>query len=42
MGEDRAMRFGSVCSGIGAPECAWASLGWRIAFVDSIAEREAA
>jgi len=30
------MRFGSVCSGIGAPEHAWLSLGWRCAFVSEI------
>jgi DNA (cytosine-5)-methyltransferase 1 len=28
--------FGSVCSGIGAPEMAWGSLGWRCAFVSEI------
>jgi DNA (cytosine-5)-methyltransferase 1 len=28
--------FGSVCSGIGAPECAWQDLGWRHAFASEI------
>ena len=27
-----ALRFASVCSGIGAPECAWQPLGWECAF----------
>ena len=27
------LTFGSVCSGIGAPECAWQPLGWRPAFL---------
>jgi DNA (cytosine-5)-methyltransferase 1 len=31
------MVIGSVCSGIGAPECAWHSLGWRNAFMAEIA-----
>jgi DNA (cytosine-5)-methyltransferase 1 len=30
------MRVGSVCSGIGAPECAWSDLGWHSAFVSEI------
>ncbi len=30
------MRFGSVCSGIGAPEAAWIPLGWDCAFVSEI------
>lgn len=30
------MIFGSVCSGIGAPECAWHPLGWRSAFMSEI------
>ena len=30
------MVFGSVCSGIGAPEIAWQPLGWRCAFVSEI------
>ena len=28
--------FGSICSGIGAPEMAWTSLGWRCAFMSEI------
>jgi DNA (cytosine-5)-methyltransferase 1 len=28
--------FGSVCSGIGAPETAWRDLGWRCAFMSEI------
>jgi DNA (cytosine-5)-methyltransferase 1 len=28
--------FGSFCSGIGSPECAWHALGWRSAFVSEI------
>jgi DNA (cytosine-5)-methyltransferase 1 len=31
------MIVGSVCSGIGAPECAWHQLGWRNAFFAEIA-----
>jgi DNA (cytosine-5)-methyltransferase 1 len=31
------MMIGSVCSGIGAPECAWHPLGWRNAFLSEIA-----
>ena len=30
------LTFGSVCSGIGAPEVAWQPLGWRCAFVSEI------
>ena len=30
------MIIGSVCSGIGAPECAWHPLGWRSAFMSEI------
>lgn len=30
-------RFGSVCSGIGAPEYAWRGLGWHCAFMSEIA-----
>ena len=30
------MIFGTVCSGIGAPEAAWARLGWRSAFMSEI------
>ena len=30
------MRVGSVCSGIGAPECAWRGLGWHQAFLSEI------
>jgi DNA (cytosine-5)-methyltransferase 1 len=30
------MIFGSLCSGIGAPEAAWHALGWRSAFVSEI------
>lgn len=30
------MNVGSVCSGIGAPECAWHPLGWRNAFFSEI------
>ena len=30
------LTFGSVCSGIGAPECAWQPLGWRPAFLSEI------
>jgi DNA (cytosine-5)-methyltransferase 1 len=30
------MVIGSVCSGIGAPECAWHSFGWRNAFFSEI------
>ena len=30
------MIFGTVCSGIGAPESAWAPLGWRCAFMSEI------
>lgn len=32
------MRFGSVCSGIGAPEVAWSSLGWSPQWFSEIAE----
>ena len=31
------MRFSTVCSGIGAPEVAWATLGWTPAFMSEIA-----
>lgn len=31
------MIYGSVCSGIGAPELAWSRLGWRCAFMSEIA-----
>ncbi len=31
------MRVGSVCSGIGAPECAWQSLGWHSVFASETA-----
>ena len=31
------MRFGTVCSGIGAPEAAWTALGWTPAFMSEIA-----
>lgn len=31
-----ALRFASVCSGIGAPEVAWASLGWAPAWCSEI------
>lgn len=30
------MIFGTVCSGIGAPEAAWHPLGWRCAFMSEI------
>ena len=30
------MIFGTVCSGIGAPEAAWKPLGWRCAFMSEI------
>jgi DNA (cytosine-5)-methyltransferase 1 len=30
------LTVGSVCSGIGAPECAWHPLGWRNAFFSEI------
>jgi DNA (cytosine-5)-methyltransferase 1 len=30
------LAVGSVCSGIGAPECAWHPLGWRNAFFSEI------
>jgi DNA (cytosine-5)-methyltransferase 1 len=30
------MIFGTVCSGIGAPELAWKPLGWRCAFMSEI------
>ena len=30
------LTFGSVCSGVGAPEVAWQPLGWRCAFVSEI------
>ena len=30
------MRVGSVCSGIGAPECAWRELGWHQSFLSEI------
>ncbi len=30
------MIVGSVCSGIGAPECAWLDLGWHQAFMSEI------
>jgi DNA (cytosine-5)-methyltransferase 1 len=30
------MRYGTVCSGIGAPETAWQSLGWECAFMSEI------
>ena len=30
------MIFGTVCSGIGAPESAWKPLGWRCAFMSEI------
>jgi DNA (cytosine-5)-methyltransferase 1 len=36
VGDDRVITFGSVCSGIGAPECAWQDLGWRCAFMSEI------
>ena len=32
------MRFASVCSGIGAPEVAWRSLGWQCQFVSETAQ----
>lgn len=32
----RALSFGSVCSGIGAPECGWSGLGWSEAFLSEI------
>lgn len=32
----RPLSFGSVCSGIGAPECGWAGLGWNEAFLSEI------
>ncbi len=31
-----ALRFGSFCSGIGAPEVAWAALGWQPQFFSEI------
>ena len=36
MSQTARLTFGSVCSGIGAPEVAWAPLGWRCAFVSEI------
>ena len=30
------MRFGTVCSGIGAPEAAWHALGWQSVFASEI------
>jgi DNA (cytosine-5)-methyltransferase 1 len=30
------LRFGSVCSGIGAASCAWHPLGWRASFLSEI------
>lgn len=30
------MRYGTVCSGIGAPEMAWESLGWACGFMSEI------
>lgn len=32
-----ALRVGSVCSGIGAPECAWQGLSWHSVFASEIA-----
>jgi DNA (cytosine-5)-methyltransferase 1 len=34
--EKIGLAVGSVCSGIGAPECAWHPLGWRSAFFSEI------
>lgn len=30
------MKYGSICSGIGAPECAWSALGWHCEFAAEI------
>jgi DNA (cytosine-5)-methyltransferase 1 len=32
----RPMNYGTVCSGIGAPECAWSDLGWKCQFAAEI------
>jgi len=33
---ENSLTFGSVCSGIGAPEVAWHTLGWKSAFMSEI------